>query len=145
VNRQATIGAVARAAGVNVQTVRYYERRGLVRPAFRRPSGYRIYDADAARKIRFVKRAQDLGFSLAEIAVLLRLRAGRGVRCERVRVQAARHLKDVRERIRQLRSIEAILDELIRTCDRNGETGSCPILDSLDRGPDERLNGRRMI
>lgn len=133
-NGPITIGRVAKAAGVSIDTVRFYERRGLVSPSARRASGYRVYREDAVRRLTFIRRAQELGFSLKEIAALLRLRSGGGVRCDRVRVAAGRHLEDVRARVRALKRIEAVLDELVRTCERNGATDGCPILQSLENG-----------
>jgi len=85
---QWTIGKVAKKARVNIQTVRFYERRGLVSPDGHRDSGYRLYEPEAARKIRFIKNAQELGFSLKEIDGLLRLRVGRRVQCASVKKKA---------------------------------------------------------
>ncbi len=83
-----TIGQVAAGAGVNIQTVRYYERRGLLPRAPRTASGYRQYDPDAVARLRFIKRAQDLGFSLQEIAELLELRVEHGAACAAVEAKA---------------------------------------------------------
>lgn len=130
--RELTIGRVAKKAGVNIQTVRYYERRKLVQPSRYRDSGYRLYTEEAVRKILFIKNAQALGFSLAEIGSLLRLRAGKSVRCDDIRRKAETHRQDVRERIHRLESIERILGELIRTCQRRGKSDDCPILRSLE-------------
>lgn len=126
------IGVVARRAGVNIQTLRYYERRGLVVPGRRLDSGYRLYTEDAIRKVLFIKNAQELGFTLREIGSLLRLRAGRAVRCDEVRRKAEAHARDVRARIERLRAIEKVLGELIRTCRRRAATEACPILRSLE-------------
>src|SRR2546425_10802051 len=90
-NHGLRIGEVARAAGVNIQTLRYYERHRLLRPASRALNGYRCYDAESVRLLRFVKRAQGLGFSLSEVQALLRLRETRGVPCPRCgRARSAR-------------------------------------------------------
>lgn len=126
------IGQVAKAAGVNVQTVRYYERRRLVEPDARLESGYRVYSVEAVRKLRFIKNAQALGFSLEEIRSLLRLRSGGAASCERVRRKAAEHVAGVRERIERLRAMERVLSQLIRTCQKQGRTDDCPILRSLE-------------
>lgn len=129
-----TIGRVARGAGVNIQTVRYYERRGLLSPEAYRDSGYRLYTDDAVRKIRFIKNAQELGFTLEEIAGLLRLRVGRRARCEDVRRKAQAKLGQVDEKIERLRAMRRVLDSLVRTCSKRGTTDACPILRSLEGG-----------
>lgn len=128
------IGELAKAAGVNVQTVRYYERRSLLSPDSRRESGYRAYAPGALLRLRFIKNAQALGFTLEEIRSLLKLRSGRPASCERVRKQAVRHARDVREKIERLRAMERALTHLIRTCRRRGRTDECPILRSLEAG-----------
>lgn len=127
-----TIGKVAGQAGVNIQTVRYYERRGLLLPNGHRDSGYRLFGDDAVKKIRFIKNAQALGFSLNEIARLLRLRIGREVQCGKVKKQAEARLRIVREKITGLRAMERVLNRLVRTCAARGTTGQCPILESLE-------------
>lgn len=131
-DEQITIGKVARRAGVNIQTVRYYERRGLLLPSRRLGSGYRLYQEEAVRKISFIKNAQLLGFTLKEIGSLLRLRAGKTVRCDDVRRKAETHARDVQEKIARLRSIEKVLRALIRSCQRRASTETCPILRSLE-------------
>jgi len=129
-----TIGRVARKAGVNIQTLRYYERRGILPPDGRRESGYRLYADEAIRKIRFIKNAQELGFTLVEIARLLRLRVGRRTECGKVRRQAEARLKIVKEKIGALKAMERVLGRLVRTCSRRGTTAACPILESLEHG-----------
>lgn len=126
------IGQLAKRAQVNVQTVRYYERRGLLTPARRRDSGYRIYGADGLLKLRFIKNAQSLGFSLEEILSLLRLRSGGRASCDSVRRKAQGHARDIRERIARLRAMERVLNGLVRTCLRRGRTEECPILRGLE-------------
>lgn len=125
-----TIGALADAAGVHVETVRYYERRGLL-PKPRRSRGWHRYDEAALRTLRFVKRAQELGFSLEEIRDLLALRATSSPRtCARVRARAEEKLATVNEKIRDLVSIRDVLAELTRACPSDG-AASCPILSAL--------------
>lgn len=132
-NAELTIGSIARRAGVNVQTVRYYERRGILSPSGRRASGYRVYAPGAVRVIRFIKNAQALGFSLDEITGLLKLRIGRGAQCGPARRRAEARLRVVRERIAGLRAIERTLQRLLKTCARRGTADFCPILESFDR------------
>jgi Hg(II)-responsive transcriptional regulator len=127
-----TIGRLAKEAGVNIQTVRYYERRRLLTPALRRESGYRVYREDALQKLRFIKNAQELGFSLEEIRSLLQLRSAEKASCEKVQKKAAEHARDVAERIERLRAMERVLLQLVRTCQKRRRTDECPILRSLE-------------
>ena len=127
-----TIGKVAERAGVNLQTVFYYERRRMLSHARRTESGYRLYKPEAVQVIRFIKNAQALGFSLDEVSRLLRLRVGRKTQCRPVRRQAETRLEIVQEKIAGLRAIEKALKRLIRTCSVRGTTDSCPILESLE-------------
>ncbi len=128
-----TIGQLARDAGVRVETVRYYERRGLLPRARRSPAGYRLFDDEALRRIRFVKRAQALGFSLREVHELLSLRTAKRVDCDAVRERAARKIADVEEKIRALQAIRKVLLQLVDKCEsRRTSDRDCPILGSLD-------------
>lgn len=127
-----TIGQLAKASGVNLQTVRYYERRGLLSPETRTESGYRIFASDTSRRIRFVKRAQELGFTLSEIQDLLSLRVGSGSNCVDVRKRAQAKLAGIDVKIRHLESMRASLARLIRSCSGSGPAKDCPILESLD-------------
>ncbi|HEY5616757.1 MAG TPA: MerR family transcriptional regulator [Vicinamibacterales bacterium] len=130
------IGEIAAQAGVNAQTLRYYERRGLLGSPQRRPSGYREYLPDAVRVIRFVKRAQELGFTLAEVEELLRLRTDRRASCAEVRAAANTKIADIDERLRQLRAMRHALRALVDSCVTEGATRTCPILEALDdEGP----------
>lgn len=127
-----TIGTLAREAGIHVETVRYYEQRGLLKQP-RRTSGWRRYDDEALRVLRFVKRAQELGFSLDEVHELLSLRASKSSRtCVRVRAAAEAKLSDVKARIRDLEAIGRTLQELAATCPTEGTADACPILGALD-------------
>lgn len=132
------IGEVAARADVNVQTLRYYERRGLLGAPQRRPSGYREYSPETIRVIRFVKRAQNLGFTLAEVEELLRLRTDRRASCAEVRAAATAKMADIDQKLRQLGAIKGALQTLIDSCTRGGSTRTCPILEVLD---DERAGG----
>ncbi|MBI2362917.1 MAG: MerR family transcriptional regulator [Elusimicrobia bacterium] len=127
-----TAGTLAKAGGVNIQTVRYYERRRLLLPGRRTDSGYRLYAPEAVRVLRFIKNAQELGFTLVEVAGLLRLRVGRRSQCGAVRRSAEARLKVVHGKIAALRAMEGILRRLVRTCAAKATTASCPILDSLE-------------
>ncbi len=126
-----TIGRLARAAGVGVETVRYYQRRGLVDEPPRPPRGVRRYDAGTAERIRFVRRAQRFGFSLAEIAELLALSADADASCTDVRGRAQAKLGQVRERIADLARLEAALERLVEACPGEGDTDRCTIIETL--------------
>ena len=125
------ITETAREAGVNAQTLRYYERRGLLPKPPRRGSGYREYSDDAVRLVRFIKRAQDLGFSLDDIEQLVRLRGVRRSDRHRVRTIAARKIADIDRKIAQLMSMRAALHLLVRSCERGG-AAECPIIEALN-------------
>lgn len=127
-----TTQEVARRAGVNVQTIRYYERRGLLPDPPRRPSGYRVFGEDHVARIRFIKRAQDLGFTLAEIEELLALRAAPGARSEEVRRRTEDKIAEVDRKLADLQQIRHTLVDLAAACDGHGTTDDCPILRALD-------------
>jgi MerR family transcriptional regulator, copper efflux regulator len=127
-----TISQVAGAARVNVQTIRYYERRGLFPPPRRSSAGYRQYAADAVERLRFIKHAQDLGFSLKEIQDLLRLRVRHGVACDAVERKTRAKIQLVQEKIAGLRRVERTLEQLAAACSARRPTEECPILDALE-------------
>lgn len=127
-NRMRTISRIAREVGVHVETVRYYERRGLIEQPPKPAAGYRIYPDDTVRRLRFIRRAQELGFTLAEIERLLELGDGD---CTTTRAVAERKRDSIRGRIRDLREMERVLSNLVDACDRNDSPGGCPIIDSL--------------
>ena len=132
-DRPYTIGTLARAAGVNVETIRYYQRRGLLREPRRPPGGVRRYGEEDLARLRFIRRAQELGFTLREIAELLALDDGTG--CARARRVAEARLADVRRRIRSLRRMERALAGLVQACETAGGRGrvACPLITSLQR------------
>ena len=125
-------GEVAARAGVNIQTLRYYERRGLIQEPERRASGYREYPSDAVRLIRFIKRAQELGFTLTEIEELLRMRNDQTAKCADVRAAAQTKIGGVDQKIRSLRAMKRALGVLVNSCTSDGSTRECPILEALD-------------
>ncbi len=127
------IGALAAAANVNVQTIRYYERRGLIPKADRTPGGYRQYTEESVARIRFIKRAQDLGFSLREVADLLSLRVRRDTACAEVEAKASSKISLVEQKIGELEAIKSALEDLVNACHANAVTGDCPIIETLER------------
>ncbi len=128
-----TIGHLAKQAGVNLETVRYYERRGLLLRPPRSASGYRLFPAEAARRLRFIRRAQELGFSLAEIGELLSLRVSRSTTSGDIRARAEVKIADIEGKINSLESMKKTLRKLTRVCDGCAPLVECPILESLDR------------
>lgn len=136
-----TIGRVADAAGVGVETVRFYERKGLV-PRPRRPQqGFRAYPADTVARIRFIRQAQELGFTLREIRDLMSLRADPRADCGSVRVRAETKLADVTAKMDRLKKIRRALEILIAACPGSGAIASCSILDGFDQSRSSRSNG----
>lgn len=131
-----TIGQLARRAGVGVETIRFYEREGLVAAPARRASGYRQYPADVVRRVRFIRHAKDLGFTLREIHELLALRVDPDSTCADVRARARAKIADVEGRIASLERMKAALERLARACRGRGPTSDCPILEELDREED---------
>ena len=128
-----TIGRLAKQAGINLETVRYYERQRLVPKPPRTPSGYRVYPPDAVRRLRFIRRAQELGFSLREVRELLSLRASRSATSAAVRTRAEAKIADVEAKIRTLEAMRQSLRKLTQTCDGCAPVSECPILEILDR------------
>ncbi|MHC4224506.1 MAG: heavy metal-responsive transcriptional regulator [Planctomycetota bacterium] len=137
-----TISKAARAAGVHVETIRYYERRGLIdRP---RPSvgSYRTYPDETIRRIRFIKRAQGLGFSLRETRELLTLRSDTKGQCVSVRRRAQEKLREIDARLRELQGKRDALSTLLGDCPGRGLAERCPILKNMDGGGAVRSAGR---
>jgi len=129
-----TIGTLARRAGVNVETIRYYQRRGLVPEPAKPLGGIRNYAPEHVQRLRFIKRAQQLGFSLEEVGDLLSLEDG--LHCHEVEEIAGQKLGMVRERIAQLRTIESVLATLIRKCSSNKGKLRCPLIAALESTAD---------
>lgn len=125
------IGQLAKAAHVNIDTIRYYERRGLIPDPPRKRSGYREYSEEYVARIRFIRRAQDLGFSLEEIKELLALRIDSVETCGQVRQRAEEKVNAIEEKIEALQRMHTILSDLIRSCNQRELSGACPILDVL--------------
>lgn len=131
--RPLSIGQVASAAGVNVQTLRYYERVGLLPAPRRSRAGYRQYTDDSVRVLSFVKRAQELGFTLREIKELLTLRRAGSRRRDAVRAVAAAKVADVEQRIQDLVAIRGALSSLLDSCACQRSKPECPILEALEK------------
>ena len=131
-----TIGQLARQARVNRETVRYYERRRLLQRPSRSVTGYRVFSDDALRRLRFIRHAKMLGFSLEEIKDLLALRIHSIDTCERVRERTQTKIADIEGKIETLQRMKDSLSELITACSRRRKTDECPILNCLDANGD---------
>ena len=131
-----TIGKLAQLGGVNLETVRYYEREGLLLKPPRTTAGYRVFPRDAARRLRFIKRAQELGFSLTEIRELLSLRMKPGTRHADVRSRAQAKIVDIEQKIRTLQRMKSSLRTLTERCEACAPSAACPILESLEDNED---------
>lgn len=129
-DKKITIAVAARLAGVGIETIRYYQRRGLIKEPPKPQQGYRIYPQQTIARIRFIKRAQELGFTLKEISALLQLDAAQ---CHEIREFAKEKLQLIEDKIEGLQSIRATLNELIQHCDSNPQGESCPIIYSISQ------------
>ena len=136
-----TIGTAARKAGVGVETIRFYERRRLIeQPPRPSGNGFRVYPEQSIQRIRFIRQAQDLGFSLKEIEVLLSLRADPTTDCADVRERAQTKLEEVNDKIARLTAIQSALKSLIDACPGQGAVRCCSILEALEfYGTDQPL------
>lgn len=128
-----SIGQVAQKAGVGVETVRFYEREGLLEEPPRRASGYRQYPEQVVKRLHFIKRAQRLGFSLKEIAELLRLRVDAVTSCEEVKVRTEAKLAEVERKLIELQRMRQALLQVASLCTGQGPASACPMLDALDQ------------
>lgn len=126
-----TAGRLAKAAAVNIQTVRFYDREGILKPISRTASGYRIYNGEGLKRLKFIIQAKELGFSLNEIRDLLSMRIRSAQACDRVRKKAQDKLSDIQNRIAQLRKLEQTLEGLVRDCKSRLISDRCPILEKM--------------
>jgi len=136
-----TVGQVARRSGVGIETVRFYERQGLLDEPERRASGYRQYGDDDVAVLRFIRRAKQLGFTLKEIKGLLALRLDGSATRSDVRAQAIAKIADIGAKIRDLQRMQDALSVLTATCHGDGPATGCPILESLNNPEDDGAGG----
>ncbi|MFB9150933.1 MerR family transcriptional regulator [Roseovarius ramblicola] len=129
----ATIGEAARRSGVNIETIRYYERSGVVPCPARGTNGRRDYSEADIRRLTFIRRCRDMGFALADARRLASLTADLRANCADAQAVAETHLATVRTRLAELRAIEAELAALVQDCARRGRP--CPVLEKLEEGP----------
>jgi MerR family mercuric resistance operon transcriptional regulator len=129
-----TIGQVAEACGVGVETIRFYEREGLVPQPARPGVGFRRYPPDTAKRIIFIQRSKALGFSLREIRDLLSLRVDSARSCNQVRKHAEAKIADIEGKIETLGEMRHALEKLVTACGSRSATGECPIIEALEEG-----------
>ena len=126
------IGALSKQTGCNIETIRYYEKAGLLPVPARSPAGYRRYGSTHLKRLTFIRRARALGFSIEEVRKLLKLADERKRPCAEVRGVAGVHLKDVQAKIADLRAMEHVLRETVAKC-ASGRSPDCPLIESLSR------------
>lgn len=125
------IGEASRQSGVGIETIRYYEREGLLDPPLRRPSGYREYDMSAVARLQFIRRAKELGFTLSEIKELLGFWRRSNPKSQTVRQRVEQKVQEIDEKIRSLQRMKRSLQGLIRECGHRKSPRECPLLDGL--------------
>jgi MerR family mercuric resistance operon transcriptional regulator len=128
-----TIGALSERTGVNIETIRYYEKIGLLPPPRRSEGRHRLYDRELTQRLQFVRRSRELGFSIEEIKALLRLVDQGGLGCSEAKAITERHLADIRGKITDLKRLERVLSRLATACEAN-ELPQCPLLETLSKG-----------
>ncbi|MBI4403166.1 MAG: MerR family transcriptional regulator [Deltaproteobacteria bacterium] len=129
-----TIGQVAQLSGVGIETIRFYEREGLIPEPPRRESGYRDYPPEVVKRIQFIKKAQELGFSLKDAKELLSLRIKPNTTCAVVKTKASQKIASIDEKIQDLERMKSALAKLTTACDERGPISECPILDAVEAG-----------
>lgn len=127
-----TVSYLAREVGINLETVRFYERKGLLPKPRRSASGYRLYTTDAVRRLKFIKRAQELGFSLREILQLLALRMSPKANNAEIRRRTESKIAEIEKKIKTLESMKQVLRKLVESCSECAPHSPCPILESLE-------------
>ena len=127
-------GQIAERVGIGIETVRFYERNGLIEEPPRKESGYRQYPEEAVLRLRFIRKAKELGFSLKEIKELLHLRVEAATTCVGVKSRAKAKLTEIDSKIKALQRMKRILAKLVDACDENRPTNECPILEALEPG-----------
>lgn len=126
------IGEVARRSEVGIETIRYYERQGLLAEPDRRPSGYRQYDESVVSRLQFIRRAKELGFTLSEIKELLGLWFDVNTKCVHVRQRAERKVNDIEDKIRSLQRMKRSLKKIVSQCENRDAVNECPLWLGLD-------------
>ena len=130
--KELTIGQLAKTVGVPASTIRYYERRGLIRPGNRSQGNYRLYGDDAVEKLRFICAAQATGFTLDNVEALLTLRVAPKSRCEDVQTLMEERLDDVKQRMAEMRHVERVLKSFLKKCRQTSRSGYCQVIEDLN-------------
>lgn len=133
------IGQVAKQAGVGIETIRFYERKGLLTQPPRTYGGFREYSKESVAKIWFIKRAKDLGFSLSEIAVLLSLETNPNATCADVKDRAVAKISAIQQRLDDLHMMKRALGRLVASCDEKGPINHCPIIECFGTEPNKEV------
>lgn len=131
-----SIGQVAEKTGLGIETIRFYERKGLVDEPPRKESGYRQYDTETVDRLLFIQQAKELGFSLKEIGELLSIKSGNGKLCKDVKQLTEEKLDNIESKIKMLQRMRKSLKRLVDKCPGEGPLSDCPILDALDHKAD---------
>jgi len=135
-----TIGQVAKRSGIRIETIRYYEKEGLLSQPKRSANGYRLYTGESVKRLIFIRTAKELGFSLKDIKQLLSLRADPKSRCKDVKRKAEEKIGEVDEKIKTLREMKTALNKLVKECSGKGPASECPILEAIEMNTKKRLN-----
>jgi MerR family transcriptional regulator, copper efflux regulator len=138
-----TIGEIAKRCGVGVETIRFYERKGLIAQPSRPESGFRRYPPDVMSRVRFIQRSKALGFSLREIKELLFLRVDASTSCAEVKKRAQEKMAEIETKIASLSVMNQALSRLTKACRGRGPTGECPILEALGEWTEPLRNGTK--
>src|SRR5262245_18442066 len=128
-----TIGALSENTGTNIETIRYYERVGILPKPPRSNGGHRLYAGEHKQRLVFIRRARELGFSLDNVRLLIGLTGGRRMTCAKVKSITEQHIADIRQRVKDLKRMERVLSEMVARA-RGDEAPDCPILDALALG-----------
>lgn len=127
------IGEIAKQSGIGIETIRFYEREGLLREPERRPSGYRRYDESVLERLAYIRGAKDLGFTLAEIRELLELSFAAHDGCDRIRQRARAKLDDIEAKIRSLKAMKRTLAAILKRCESEDSESDCPLVHNSKR------------
>lgn len=127
-----TIGQLAQLANINIQTIRFYERKGIIPKPDRKPSGYRLFTDDDVKRLNFILLSKNHGFSLQEIKELLDLRIDSKSSCDEVRLLAEKKVKMMSAKINELQSMKGVLEKLVASCHKSEYSSDCPILEALE-------------
>ncbi len=138
--KRLSIGQVAKHGNVTVETVRFYEKQGLVKPVGRTEAGYRLFAEDTVRRIRFIQSAKEVGFTLNDIRDLLALRTAPGIGCGEIKAKAMVKIGDIERKLDELVRMRSALSALAVQCDGRSPISECPILDAFERGDHEAVS-----